>query len=88
MKKIILQSSTYAFVIGTLLALYISLTMFFVMPHKPWLALHNLLIVSSLVLAAFIGYQNRRPGLSMSSLFISVGIFFLIVMVSNLWRTI
>ena len=70
----------FGFVIGSLLALYISLTMFWVMSHDFWLALHNLLVVVSLVLAAFIGYQNRNLGYSSSSLVLSISVFFSIVM--------
>lgn len=80
MNKIVHQSATFGFVMGTLLALYISLTMFWVMPHDFWLALHNLLVVASLILAAFIGYQNRSFGFSMGFLVLSITLFFSIVM--------
>ena len=80
MNKIVHQSATFGFVIGTLLALYISLTMFWVMSHDLWLALHNFLVVASLVLAAFIGYQNRNLGFSMGSLVLSIAVFFSIIM--------
>jgi hypothetical protein len=80
MNKIVHQSATFGFVIGTPLALYISLTMFWVMSHDLWLALHNFLVVASLVLAAFIGYQNHNRGLSMGSLLLSIAVFFSIVM--------
>jgi hypothetical protein len=65
---------------GTLLALYISLTMFWVIPYDLWLALHNFLVVASLVLAAFIGYQNRNLGFSIGSLVLSIIVYFSIVM--------
>ena len=80
MNKIIRQSSTCGFLIGTPLALYLSLTMFWLMSHDLWLALHNFLVIASLGMAAFIGYQNRNLGLSMRSLFLSIAVFFSIVM--------
>jgi hypothetical protein len=80
MNKIVHQSASFGFVIGTLLALYISLSMFWVMSHDLWLALHNFLVVASLVLAAFIGYQNRNLGFSMGSLVLSIAVFFSIIM--------
>jgi hypothetical protein len=80
MNKIIYQSATYGFLIGTPLALYISLTMFWLMSHDLWLALHNVFVIASLVVAAFIGYRNHNLGLSMRSVFLSIAVFFSIVM--------
>ena len=80
MRKTVHQSATFAFVIGTLLALYISLTTFWRMSYDLWLALHNFLVIASLVLAAFLGYQNRNRGLSRGSLVLSITVFFSIVM--------
>jgi len=80
MNKIIRQSATCGFLIGIPLALYLSLTMFWMMSHDLWSALHNFLVIASLGMAAFIGYQNRNLGLSMQSLFLSIAVFFSIVM--------
>ncbi|HET8669380.1 MAG TPA: hypothetical protein VFM05_01785 [Candidatus Saccharimonadales bacterium] len=80
MNKLIRQSATYGFLLGTPLAVYISLTMFWLMAHDLWLALHNYLVIASLVMAVFLGYQNRNLGLSLQSLFLSITVFFSIVM--------
>jgi hypothetical protein len=80
MNKMIQQSATCGFLTGTPLALYISLTMFWLMSHDLWLALHNFLVIASLAVAVFIGYQNRNRGCKMRSLFLSIAVYFSIVM--------
>jgi hypothetical protein len=78
---IIRQSAIFALGIGTLLALYISLTTFWPMPYDIWLALHNVLVITSLIMAAFLGYQNSNHGLSLGSLILSIAVFFSIIMI-------
>ena len=58
-RNLLFQSFRMAFVMGSVLALYISITTFGQMPHGLWLAINNLLVGISLILAAFIGYKNR-----------------------------
>jgi hypothetical protein len=79
-KKLLLQSVGTAFLIGGVLALYISLTMFRQMPHDLWLAFHNLLVVVSLVLIAFWGYRHRAFEVSFKFMLLSVGLFFSVIM--------
>ena len=50
------------------------------MSYDFWLALHNFLVIASLVVAVFIGYQNRNLRCSVGSLALSIAVFFLIVM--------
>lgn len=79
-QNILLQSAGVAFLIGSVLALYISLTTFWQMPHGWWLALNNLLVVTSLFLAAFVGYKHRAFEVSFKFMLLSVGVFFSVIM--------
>jgi hypothetical protein len=69
-----------AFVIGGVLAIYISLTTFWLFPHREWLTVHNLLVVISLALTAFVGYQFRVAQRSISEMLLGVGLFFSVIM--------
>ena len=79
-QKLLLQSVRVASLIGGVLALYISLTTFWQMSHDWWLALHNLLVVTSLVLAAYVGYQHRALAVSFKFMLLSVVVFFSVMM--------
>jgi hypothetical protein len=68
-----------AFLIGSVIALYISLTTFLQMPFGLWLALHKLLIIVSLGFTFFIGYRQRAFDLSFTSMLLPVALFFSIM---------
>jgi hypothetical protein len=78
--RLLLQCGGWAFFGGVALASYISLTMFWQMPHDLWLAFHNLLVVASLLLATFVGYQHRMLGVSFKFMLRSISIFFVVIM--------
>ncbi|RPJ22545.1 MAG: hypothetical protein EHM33_23240 [Chloroflexi bacterium] len=78
--RLLWQSLSLAFPMGSVLALYISLTMFWQMPHSWWLAAHNLLVVLSLVLAAFAGYNHWAAGYSFRWMLFSVACYFSAIM--------
>lgn len=78
--RLLFQSARAAFSIGSILALYISLTPFREMPHSQWLTFHNLLVMLSLTLTAFVGYKHRVSGFSFPSMLLSVACFFSVVM--------
>ncbi len=79
-KNLLMQSFRRAFLIGSILALYISLTTFLEMPHGWWLGLHNLLVIISLVLAAAVGYKDRALEVSFKLMILSVALFFSVMM--------
>lgn len=79
-QNLLLQSVGMAFLIGSVLALYISLTTFWQMSHGLWLALNNLLVVTSLVLVGFVGYKHRALEVSFSFMLLSVAVFFSLIM--------
>ena len=79
-KNLLLQSIGMAVLIGGVLSLYISLTVFWQMPHGWWLAFHNTLVVTSLVLAGFIGYKHRASEVSFSFMLLSIAVFFSVIM--------
>ena len=78
--KLLSQSGGGAILIGGVLALYTSLTTFFQIPYGWWLAFHNLLVVISLGLAAFVGYKHRSFEVSFKFMLLAVAIFFSIIM--------
>ena len=69
-----------AALIGGVLALYISLTTFWQMSHGWWLALHNLLVITSLALTALVGYRHRAFEVSFKFMLLSVAAFFSMIM--------
>jgi hypothetical protein len=75
-----LQSVGTALFIGTVLALYISLTTFWRMSHGWWLGFHNLLVVISLVLAGTVGYKHLVSEVSFRFMFLSITVFFSVMM--------
>lgn len=80
-KRLLMQSLRYAFLIGGILALFVSLTTFREMPHSWWLIWHNLLVIISLVMVALIGYNHRRFEASFSAMLLSCAAFFIVVAV-------
>jgi hypothetical protein len=78
--RLFLRYGGWAFFVGGVLAFYISLTMFLQMPYNLWLAFHNLLVVASLLLTAFVGYQHRMFGVPVRFMFLSVTLFFAVIM--------
>ena len=74
------QSTGLAFLIASGLTLYISLTVFWQMPHNLWLTFHNLLVIISLILAAFVGYKHRASAVSFKFMLLSVAVFFSVIM--------
>ena len=79
-QNLLFQSVGLALLIGCVLATYVSVTMFMQMSHGWWLALNNLVVVTSLVLAAFIGYKHRAFEAPFKFMLLSVGVFFLVIM--------
>jgi hypothetical protein len=79
-QNLFLQSVGTALFIGTVLALYISLTTFWQMSHGWWLGFHNLLVVISLVLAGYVGYKHRGSEASFRFMFLSITVFFAVMM--------
>ncbi len=79
-RNLLFQSFQMAFVIGSVLALYISLTTFWQMPHGLWLAINNLLVVTSLILVAFVGYKNRALKVPFKFMLLSIAMFFSVIM--------
>ena len=77
--RLLLQSLQPAFVIGGVLAMYISLTTFRQMPHNLWLSIHNLLVVTLLVLAAFTCYKYRRTRISFKFTLLSIALYFSVI---------
>ncbi len=78
-RKLLLRSSGMAFLLGSVLAVYISLTTFWLMPHGSWLGWHNLLVVSSLLLTAYVGYQHRTLRFSFSFMLLTITVMFLVL---------
>lgn len=79
-KKLLFRHSGWAFVVGAVVALYISLNMFVEIPYALWLAVHNLLIICSLLLAAFVGYQYRLFAIPFTWMLLAVVLFFAVIM--------
>jgi hypothetical protein len=50
------------------------------MPYAWWLAFNNLLVVTSLVLTAFVGYLHRRFAVSFKFMLVTVGLFVSVMM--------
>ncbi len=75
-KSIVLQSFRLGIPIGMLLALYIFVTVFVEFSHESWLLVHNLVVIVSLLIAAFIGYNHRYANTEFGSMLISVAVFF------------
>ena len=80
-QNLLFHSVGLACLIGGVLALYISLSPFWPMPHRLWLAFNNLLVVISLVLVGFVGYKHRTKATSFSFMMLSVAGFFVVLMV-------
>lgn len=78
--QLLLQYGGWAFLVGGALASYISLTTFWEIPHDVWLTFHNLLVVTSLLLAGFVGYRHSAMGFSFKYMLLSIAIFFAVVM--------
>ncbi len=79
-QNLFVRSVGIAFLMGSVLALYISLTTFWQMPHAWWLALNNLLVVTSLVATAFVGYKHRAFALSFKFMLLTVAVLFSVIM--------
>jgi hypothetical protein len=79
-KKLILRNSGWAFLVGGILALYTSLTMFMEMLYPLWLAVRNMLIICSLLLAAFVGYQYRLFAIPFKWMLLAVVLFLAVIM--------
>lgn len=79
-KKLTLRNGRWAFLVGSILALYISLTMFMEMTYPLWLAVHNLLIICSLLLAALVGYQYRLFVIPFKWMLVADVLFFTVIM--------
>jgi hypothetical protein len=80
-QKYLVPSIRMAFLMGSILALYSSLTTFWQMPLGWWLAFNNLLVVTSLGLALFLGYNQRKSKVSFGFMLLSVAVFFSVIMV-------
>lgn len=79
-QSLYLQSIRLAFLIGGVLALYVSLTVFWQMPYDLWRTLNNLLVVVSLFLAAFVGWKHRAAAISFRFMLLSIAAFFAVIM--------
>lgn len=79
-KKLTLRNGGWAFLVGSILALYTSLTMFLEIPYTLWLAIHNLLVISSFLLVAFVGYQYRLFAIPFKWMLLAVVLFFAVMM--------
>jgi len=79
-QNLLLRSVGLAFLMGCALALYISLSTFWRMPYAWWLALNNLLVVTSLVATAFVGYKHRAFALSFKFMLLTVAVLFSVIM--------
>ena len=79
-RNLLSQSFRMALAIGCVLALYISLTTFWQIPHGLWLTMNNLLFVTSLILTAFVGYKNRVHEVSFKLMLLSIATFFMVIM--------
>lgn len=80
MNRLFLRYGGWAFLVGVVLAAYISLTMFWQMPYDLWLLLHNLLVVASLLIAVFAGYEHRMLRVPFWFMILSVILFFAVIM--------
>jgi len=80
-QNLLLRSVGVAFLMGSVLALYISLTTFWQMPHSWWLASNNLLVVTSLVLTAVVGYKHRTSAVSFKFMLLTVAVLFSVIMI-------
>ena len=80
MNRPLLQTTGIGVLMGSFLASYISLTAFWQMPYHWWLAMHNSLLVTSLILTAFIAYQHWRAGLSFLAMLITVLFYYFVIM--------
>jgi hypothetical protein len=78
--RLFLRYGGWALFVGGVLAFYILLTVFLQMPYNLWLTFHNLLVVASLLLTAFVGYQHRMFGVPVRFMFLSVTLFFAVIM--------
>ncbi|HEU0293681.1 MAG TPA: hypothetical protein VFR47_13150 [Anaerolineales bacterium] len=78
--RLFLRYGRWALLAGGGLASYIALTMFWQMPYDLWLGIHNLLVVASLLLVAFAGYQHRMFEVPFRFMFLSVILFFAVIM--------
>lgn len=79
-QNLFLRSVGAAFLMGSVLALYISLTTFWQMPHSWWLAFNNLLVVTSLVVTAYVGYRHRALAVSFKFMLLTVAVLFSVIM--------
>lgn len=80
----LLSAFKWAFLAGSALAAYISLTVFMEMPYGLWLSLHDSLVVISLVLAAFVGWKHMTQRASFSSMLISASVYYLTIAIMYL----
>jgi hypothetical protein len=80
-QSLLAQSTRLGCLSGGILAVYIALTVFWQMPYEVWLALHNLLVVTSLLVAAFIGYKHSALKASFGLMMLSVVALFAVIMV-------
>lgn len=70
----------FAVSIGVPMAAFISLSMMFVMPFSLRLALNNLLVIVSLLLAFLIGYRLRRRGTPVRKIALHITSYYAVVM--------
>ena len=79
-RNLLFESLRMGFAIGRVLALYISLSMFWQMPYSLWLTINNLLVGASLFLAAFVGYKALANQASFKFMLLAIAVFFFVVM--------
>jgi hypothetical protein len=78
--ELLLRHSRRALGIGGVLGLYTSLTMFWQMSYEWWLAIHNLLVITSFLLTALAGYEHRKFRCPFHFMVLSIVLFFAIIM--------